>query len=281
VKRAPGAGAGGAAGVRAPGEAGRRAAGWSAAALGGAGLLVLVLAAANLGSFGLVRELEARRDRFLHELANHLALAGAAVGAALLAGVPLGVLAFRRRRLERPIFLFVNAVQTIPSLALFGILIVPLSALSQRVPFLRSLGVRGIGWAPALLALALYALLPVTRNTFTGLRVIDPAIAEAGIGMGMSRRQLLVRVELPLALPILVSGVRVSLVQAIGNTTVAALIGAGGLGVFVFQGLGQAVPDLILLGALPVILLAALTDRLMQALVRRLTPAGLAVRGAP
>ncbi len=237
----------------------------------GLALLLLVLSLADLGRFGLLMELAARRERFWAELGNHLLLSGAAVTAASLLGVPLGILAFRRRLLERLVFFLINTVQTIPSLALFGLLIVPLSALSQRVPLLRELGVRGIGWAPALLAMVLYALLPIARNTYTGLKVIPPAIPEAGAGLGMSPRQLLLRVELPLALPVLLGGIRISLVQAIGNTTVAALIGAGGLGVFVFQGLGQAVPDLILLGALPVIALAALADRLMQLLIRRIT----------
>ena len=249
-----------------------REAAWRHALLAaGAALLLLTFAAADTGHFALSRELAARRGRFLAELLRHLELSGAAVAAAVVLGVPLGILAFRRRALERPVFLLINTVQTVPSLALFGLLIVPLSALSRRFPLLRAAGVSGIGWAPALLALTLYALLPVARNTFTGLKVIPPAIPEAGAGMGMSGLQRLARVELPLALPVLLGGVRVSLVQAIGNTTVAALIGAGGLGVFVFQGLGQAAPDLILLGALPVIVMAALADRLMRLLEHLLT----------
>ncbi len=242
----------------------------------GAVLLLAVLSAADTSHFALARELTARRDRFLAELLRHLLLAGAAVGAAVLLGVPAGILAFRRRGLERPLFLVINAIQTVPSLALFGLLIVPLSALSRRFPLLREAGVSGIGWAPALLALTLYALLPVARNTWIGLKGVPPAIREAGAGMGMTSLQRLTRVELPLALPVLLGGARVSLVQAIGNTTVAALIGAGGLGVFIFQGLGQAAPDLILLGALPVIVLAVLADRLMRFLVRRLTREGSA-----
>jgi osmoprotectant transport system permease protein len=168
-------------------------------------------------------------------------------------------------------------VQTTPSLALFGLMIVPLSLASRRFPLLRQLGIEGIGSAPALIALTLYALLPVARNTYTSLKIIDPAVIEAGIGMGMNRRQRLWRLEVPLALPIILSGIRISAVQAVGNTAVAALIGAGGLGVFIFQGLGEASPDLILLGVVPVILLAVVVDRLMNGLIRAATPRGLAL----
>jgi osmoprotectant transport system permease protein len=117
--------------------------------------------------------------------------------------------------------------------------------------------------------------LPIVRNTYTSLKVLDPSVVDAAKGMGMSRVQLLMLVEVPLSLSIILSGVRVSMVQAIGNTTVAALIGAGGFGTFVFQGLGQAVPDLILLGALPIILLAVFVDKLMQLIIRAVTPRGV------
>ncbi|HUX12686.1 MAG TPA: ABC transporter permease, partial [Spirochaetia bacterium] len=168
----------------------------------------------------------------------------------------------------------VNGIQTIPSLALFGIMIAPLAWLSREFPVLRQLGIQGIGNAPALIALTLYALLPITRNTYTSLSIIDRAVTDAATGMGMGRLQLLRFVEVPLSLPIILGGIRISAVQAVGNTAVAALIGAGGLGAFVFQGLGQAAPDLILLGVFPIILLAVLVDRLMKFLVDRLTPGG-------
>jgi osmoprotectant transport system permease protein len=240
--------------------------------LGGIAVLAALAFSGAFDGMSVLREFEARRGRFAGELLSHLLLSGAAVGAATAVGIPLGVIAFRRSAAERPVFFVVNSIQTIPSLALFGILIAPLAFISQKYPFLRALGIRGVGAAPALVALTLYALLPIARNTYTSLKVIDPAVPEAGRGMGMGALQLLLAVEIPLALPVVLSGVRVSLVQAIGNTTVAALIGAGGFGVFVFQGLGQAVPDLILLGAVPVIVLAVAADRAMQALVSLLTP---------
>jgi osmoprotectant transport system permease protein len=226
-----------------------------------------------------VKEYFVHRDRFLDELLRHLTMSGTAVLLAVAIGVPLGVQAYRRRLMEKPIFFIVNTVQTIPSLALFGIMIAPLSLLSQRFPLLRELGIKGIGSTPALIALTLYALLPIVRNTYTSLKVLDPSVIDAAKGMGMSRFQLLLLVEVPLSLPIILSGVRVSMVQAIGNTTVAALIGAGGFGTFVFQGLGQAVPDLILLGALPVILLAVLVDKVMQLVIGVVTPGGIGQGG--
>ena len=169
-------------------------------------------------------------------------------------------------------FFILNIVQTIPSLALFGLLILPLAALSRRFPLLHEWGISGIGRAPAIFALSFYAMLPIARNTYTALAQIPAALRDAGKGMGMTRGQLLVRVEVPLALPLIMAGVRTAAVQAIGNTVVAALIGAGGLGIFIFQGLGQYAADMILLGTLPVIAMAVIVDMLMGGVVRLLTP---------
>ena len=157
-------------------------------------------------------------------------------------------------------------MQTVPSIALFGLLLVPLSALAAAVPALAALGIGGIGVAPAIIALILYALLPVVRNSVAGIAGVDPAVVDAARGMGMSRRQLFRRVELPLAMPLLLAGLRIVIVQAIGLAVVAALIGAGGLGSFVFEGLGQYAADLVLLGALPAIGLALAADFLLQSL---------------
>jgi osmoprotectant transport system permease protein len=132
--------------------------------------------------------------------------------------------------------------------------------------------------APALIALIVYSLLPIVRNTFVGLRQLDPAVIDAGLGMGMSRPQVFRRLEVPLAAPLVLEGVRTASVQAVGLTAVAALIGAGGLGWFIFQGLGQAAPDLIILGAIPIIVLALVVDAVMRTVVRVSTPKGLASR---
>ncbi len=235
-------------------------------------VLVILFVSGTLDDLAFVREYYTRESRFAGELVAHIGLAGAAVGAAVFFGIPLGILAYRSQRFEKPVFSAVSGLQTIPSLALFGLMIAPLAILSQRYPVLRAMGVRGVGNTPALLALFLYALLPVVRNTFTSLRVMDPAVIHAGTGMGMTRRQLLWRVEIPIALPIILSGIRVSAVQTIGNTTVAALIGAGGLGNFVFQGLGQAAPDLIVMGVIPIVLLAVTADRVFQFLADHAVP---------
>jgi len=136
------------------------------------------------------------------------------------------------------------------------------------------MGVGGIGWTPALIALTVYSLLPIIRNTISAFSMIDPSITESGLGIGMSRGQLFYRVELPIAMPVILTGVRISGVQAIGNTAVAALIGAGGLGQFIFQGLGEAAPDLILLGAIPTVALALAADSILKRLTEKLRPGG-------
>jgi osmoprotectant transport system permease protein len=221
-----------------------------------------------------------RESRFQQEVMKHVLLFGGSVTAGTLIGVPLGIWAARSRRAEKPIFYFANITQTIPSLALFGLLIAPLSALSFAFPALREFGIRGVGVVPALIALIVYSLLPIVRNTFVSLRQLDPAIIDAGLGMGMSRPQVFRRLEVPLAAPLVLEGVRTASVQAVGLAAVAALIGAGGLGWFVFQGLGQAAPDLIILGAIPIIVLALIVDAVMRAVVRASTPKGLAARTA-
>lgn len=153
------------------------------------------------------------------------------------------------------------------SIALLGILIAPLAALAAAVPALAAAGVGGIGPAPAAVALFLYALLPVVANTVAGLARVSPAAVDAARGMGMSEAQMLREVELPLALPTILAGVRIVLVQNIGLCTLAALIGSGGLGVFVFQGIGQAAIDLVLLGAIPTVALAFAASVVLDALV--------------
>ncbi|MCF8085761.1 MAG: ABC transporter permease [Desulfohalobiaceae bacterium] len=241
----------------------------------GAALALWVLASGQLKDLSLVTELIQRRERFVSELVNHLWITGLSVGLSTLAGVPLGFIVFRRAWLRDKTFYILNIVQTIPSLALFGLLIAPLAMLITAVPLLKELGLRGIGWTPAIIALTLYAMLPIVRNTYAGFAAVEPELAEAGRGMGMNRVQLLFLVELPRALPILLSGLRIACVQNVGNTAVAALIGAGGLGVFIFQGLGQSALDLIMLGAVPTILLAVGVDALFQLLIRLATPRGL------
>jgi len=224
-------------------------------------LALAVMAQSGVFSaLSLTREYAARRDLFATALDRHGMLVLVSVAAALVIGVPLGLLTARKPARAGPIFATLNLLQTIPSIALFGLLIVPLSALAAAVPGLAALGIGGIGPAPAILALVLYALLPVVRNTRAGIDGVDPAIIDAANGMGLSQAQIFWRIELPLGMPVFLAGLRIVLVQTIGLAVIAALIGAGGLGTFVFQGIGQYATDLVLLGAIPTILLALAAD---------------------
>jgi osmoprotectant transport system permease protein len=207
------------------------------------------------------------RTMFMRELARHLALVGAALAFALIASVPVTALVLRGARARGAIFGALGIVQTIPSIALFGILIAPLSALSARWPVFGDLGIRGIGAAPAIIALTLYSLPPLVRSFYTGFTGVAEDVKDAAVGIGFDARRLFLRVELPLALPALISGLRVVAIQAIGLAAVAALIGAGGLGVFVFQGIGQYALELVLVGAIPIIILALTADFLFQMLL--------------
>ena len=233
--------------------------------------VVVVVATGELRHLAIVQEFRNNRSRFFQDLFNHIFLSTTAVSLAIVIGIPLGIVAWRRKLLERGVFAVVNSIQTIPSLALFGLIITPLSLFSFRFPWLRSLGIKGVGNAPALIALTLYALLPIVQNTYTSLANIRRAVIDAGWGMGMNARQMLTQVEIPLALPILMSGVRTSLVQTIGNTTIAALIGAAGLGAFIFRGLGQAAPDLVYLGVVPVIIMAVVADRFFGVIIKKIS----------
>jgi osmoprotectant transport system permease protein len=237
-----------------------------AAVAGLASGLLLMAASGTFDALSLTREYDIHRQVFADAMARHMTLVGASVGAAAAIGFPLGVAVARRPGLQGPVFAVLNILQTIPSIALFGLLIVPLSALVAAVPRLATFGVGGIGVTPAIIALVLYALLPVVRNTSVGLTGVDSAAIEAGRGMGMSPGQIFREIELPLALPVLLAGLRIVTVQAIGLAVVAALIGAGGLGAFVFEGLGQYAVDLVLLGALPAIFLALAADFMLQIL---------------
>jgi osmoprotectant transport system permease protein len=183
----------------------------------------------------------------LQHTLEHLFLVGIAIGIAILIGIPLGILITQKTYLRQPILGIANIFQTIPSLALFGLLI--------PVPI-----IGGIGAVPAIVALTVYSLLPIIRNTYTGITGVDPAIREAGRGMGMTDRQLLLQVEIPLAMGVILAGVRVATVIAIGIATIAAAIGAGGLGVFIFRGISVVNNQLILAGAVPAAGIALLAD---------------------
>ncbi|RUR74064.1 ABC transporter permease [Chlorogloeopsis fritschii PCC 9212] len=197
----------------------------------------------NITDFFLIKYAPEILDRTL----EHLVLVVVAIGIAILIGIPLGILITRQKSLRQPILGIANIFQTIPSLALFGLLI--------PVPI-----IGGIGATPAIVALALYSLLPIIRNTYTGIAGVDSAIREAGRGMGMTDRQLLLQVEIPLAMGVILAGVRVATVIAIGVATIAAAIGAGGLGELIFRGISTVNDQLILAGAIPAAVIALVAD---------------------
>ncbi|MGA3292464.1 MAG: ABC transporter permease [Candidatus Acidiferrales bacterium] len=199
-------------------------------------------------------------DEILEATLEHIWLVAAAMLIAVAVGVPLGILVARRPWLSRPILGAANVAETIPSLALFGFLL-PVPWLGDRAARL------------AIAALALYALLPIIRNTAAGITGVDPAIREAARGMGMTTRQILFHVELPLSLSTVLAGIRVATVLTIGIATIAAAIGAGGLGEYIFRGLAMVNNSLILAGAIPAALLALGADFLLSLLERRLRPA--------
>ena len=226
-----------------------------------------VLASGLLDHLSVMREYDVNASRFAEEARQHVFLALGSVSAAVLIAVPLGILCHRVPRLRASTLGALNLIQTIPSIALFGILMAPLGALAAAAPFVTDMGIRGIGAAPAVLALFLYSLLPVVANTIVGLGRVSPAAVDAARGMGLTNWQILTDIELILAFPVILTGIRIVLVQNIGLATVAALIGAGGFGVFVFQGINQTAIDLVLLGALPIVALGFSCAVLLDALV--------------
>ena len=196
------------------------------------------------------------RGDILRLTGQHLVLVGVSIALAIAIGAPLGILMTRRPAFSRPVLAFANIIQTVPSLALFGFLIpIPL--------------IGGIGARTAIVALFLYSLLPIIRNTFSGIMGVDPAVREAGRGMGMTDFELLWQVELPLAMGVVFAGIRVATVVAVGVATIAAAVGAGGLGMFMFRGVSMLDNRLILAGAIPAAVLALAADFGLGAVERR------------
>ncbi|HET7058261.1 MAG TPA: ABC transporter permease [Nitrospiraceae bacterium] len=188
---------------------------------------------------------------------EHLMLVGVSIVGAIFVGVPLGIIVYQQPRLRTVVLSFVNVLQTIPSLALFALLI-PLPLIG------------GIGARTALIAMVLYSLLPIVANTFAGLMGVNPAVREAAVAMGMTDRQLLWKVELPLAVGVVFTGIRIATVMSVGLATIAAAIGAGGLGMFIFRGLAMLDTRLILAGALPAAAMALLANYGLSLIERRI-----------
>jgi len=206
-------------------------------------------------------------DLLLTRTLEHIALVGVAVGLATLTGVPIGIAITQNERTARTVLYVASIIVTIPSIALFGIMIPVLSLIGQ-----------GIGYVPAVIAVLLYSQLPIIRNTYTAILNVDPALREAARGIGMSGGQRLAMVEIPLAVPVIMAGVRTAVVLNIGVMAIAAYIGAGGLGTFISRGISQSDPRQLIVGAVAVSALAIIADYGLLALQKRWTPKGLSGR---
>ncbi|OEY67002.1 ABC transporter permease [Marinobacter sp. X15-166B] len=200
-------------------------------------------------------------DLLITRTLEHIALVGVAVGIATLTGVPIGIAITRNERVARRVLYAASIIVTIPSIALFGIMI----------PILSLIG-HGIGYLPAVIAVLLYSQLPIIRNTYTAINDVDPALREAARGIGMNHYQRLRLVEIPLAVPVIMAGVRTAVVLNIGVMTIATYIGAGGLGTFISRGISQSDPRQLIVGAVAVSLLAIIVDYTLLALQKYLTP---------
>jgi osmoprotectant transport system permease protein len=201
-------------------------------------------------------------DKILSRSGEHVYLAFTAVALACLVGIPVGLLINRNKQLANIVMNGANILQTIPSLAMFALLI-PLIGIRDK---------------NAILALFLYGLLPIIKNTYTGIRNVDPAITEAAKGMGMSNMQMLYKVQAPLAIPVIMAGVRIATVTGIGVATIATLIGSGGLGTLIYQGIGMMNYPMMISGAIAAALLALLTDFILGLLEKLMTSKGIATK---
>ncbi len=206
----------------------------------------------------------AHGDLILARTIEHISLVGVAIGLAILTGVPIGIAITQNQRAANLVLYIASIIMTVPSIALFGVMIPVLSLFGH-----------GIGYVPAVIAVLLYSQLPIIRNTYTAINNVDPALREAARGMGMTPLQRLGRVEIPLAIPVIMAGVRSAVVLSIGIMAIAAYIGAGGLGVFISRGISQTDPRQLVTGAVAVSVLAIVADFFLLWLQNRLTPAGV------
>lgn len=236
-------------------------------AVAAASAVVSVLASGACDALSLIKEFHARADVLWPALHQHALLVASALALTLALGLPLGWGAYQSGRVRGVVMPVLNVAQTIPSIALFGLLIAPLTWLADALPALGQAGLSGVGLVPAVVALTLYGLLPVVRGTEAGLAHVPPGLLDAGRSIGLSPAQSLRWVAFPLALPVVLAGIRTAAVQQVGLAVVAALIGAGGLGTVLFDGLFSAAQDVVLLGVLPVVVLGALVDAAFSATI--------------
>lgn len=237
------------------------------AALAVATLPLLALLALGWGQdLSILKEYANRDDVFGAAVLRHLQIVVLAIAPAVLLGLPLAWAMARVQRLRQALFPVLNVIQTLPSIALFGLLMAPLAWVAAHYPTLAQAGISGVGLAPAVLALILYSLLPIVRSALAGLEQVPVAVTTSARAMGLGAWQVFWQVELPLALPVLLVGLRTAVVQTIGLAAVTALVGAGGLGSMMFDGLFSAANELVMLGVLPIVLMAVLADALFKAL---------------
>ena len=226
-----------------------------------------LLAAGCIDDLSIMKEYANRADTFTQAIARHLQIVLIALVPTLCIGLPLGWLARRHARVGASLFPVLNVIQTIPSIALFGLLMAPLALLAAALPVLAKAGISGVGLAPGVIALTLYSLLPVVRGTLAGLAQVPSSVRDAALGMGMAPAQIFWRVDVPLAAPVVLAGVRTATIQMVGLTAVTALIGAGGLGAIMFEGLFSSAQDLVLLGVVPIVVLGVLVDAAFTAVI--------------
>ncbi|WP_422478286.1 ABC transporter permease [Pleomorphochaeta sp. DL1XJH-081] len=238
-------------------------------------ITILMYSSGIFNRMGMVLEAKNLGPRLYNETIAHIRLTTISIGISVIIGIPIAFASYQSSRLKKMVFPILNVLQTIPGIALFGLLIAPLAALSQAFPVLRSWGIKGIGNTPAIIALSMYALYPIIRYSFTAFSSIESSVILAAKGIGMSQKQVWKLVRFPLSTPGVLHGVRVAMVQTIGNATLAKLIGGDGLGVLVFEGLGQASVDMVLLGMLLIIALTLASDRIFQIAIFFLTPKAL------
>jgi len=232
--------------------------------------VIALIVTGQLGELSLLKEYDNRSDVFNDALWQHLGILFGTLVPAILLGLPLGIICHRSARWQTPILSVLNIIQTVPSIALFGLLLAPLAGLAKALPWLAEHGISGIGLAPAIIALVLYSLLPLVRSVIAGLDSVSSGVIESARGMGMNRLQVFYKVQLPIALPVILTGIRIVAVQTVGMAVVAALIGAGGFGAIMFQGLLSSALDLVLLGVIPVVLMAVIVDGIFKFLVSML-----------
>lgn len=253
-----------------------RATPFQTAATGFGTVLVVcaMLASGWCDDLSIMKEYGNRADGFAAVVARHMQIVGLAMAFTLAIGLPLGWAAHGYAKVASMAFPALNVVQTVPSIALFGLLMAPLAFLAAYWPALGAAGISGVGIAPAVIALTLYGLLPVARGTLVGLQQVSGAQMDAARALGLKPWFVLRHVGLPLALPEVLGGVRTAAVAAVGLASVTALIGAGGLGSIMFEGLFSSAQDVVLLGVLPIVALGVLVDGMFRALI------SLAVRQA-